>query len=221
MDEDAKRLLQGMLRVRYAQLKTRTLLEQTPDLIVHVLAQVVPGGGAQGARVSGSKEIPLPLNAVALEDANGLYVGLIKWAIGHSRALKVQPPAIALGWSRKEQNPDGLPSWATSEDAHGLMHSIVDWLNAYEDQIAQLTIASVYWDSVKEIVEPILKRYPTAPPKRIFASRDCQLCGKSRTMIVDHNEQTDEVTVACTYCGYVVPHQHRAKYLEWKNESAA
>lgn|GEM_PF-6595439 len=214
MDEEAKAALQGLLHVRYRQARTRNLLEQTPDLVVHVLAQVAPGaGGAQGARVSGSKEIPLPLNASALEDANGLFVGLVKWTIGHSRALDVVPPVVALGWSRKESRPDGFPSWATPEDCHAMMHSLVDWLNAYEDLIAQRRDVAVYWDDIRELVEPVLKRYPTAPRKPIFASRTCPVCTR-RTLIVD--EDSDEVTVACTYCGHVIPHAHRAKYLEWK-----
>lgn len=35
-------------------------------------------------------------------------------------------------------------------------------------------------------------------------------------MTGDHDEAADEVTVACGFCGHVVPHAYRLQYLEWK-----
>lgn len=214
MDDETTSLLQ----TRYRQMRTRALLGAAPALVLHVLMQVAPGGGSQGAPVSGTKEVPLPLNVQALEDANAVYAGLMKWTIGHSRALRVQPPAIALGYARAEEPPRGFPSWAQPTDAHAMVHSLVDWLVAYEDAIATRADVAVYWDDVHDIVDPVLKRWPVVRRRPFTSSRPCPLCQK-QTLIVGHDEETDVVSVACTYCGHVVPHEHRLKYLEWKEEA--
>lgn len=211
MDDETNNALQ----IRYRQLRTRALLTAAPDLVLHVLMQVVPGGGAKGAPVSGTKEVPLPLNVQALEDANGIYVGLMKKTMGFATRFQVQPPAIALGYLRAEVPPTGFPSWAQPTDAHAMVHSLVDWLIAYEDAIAEIPWADQYWDDVHELINPVLKRWPVERRRPFSASRPCPLCGR-HTMIVDHDEESDDVTVACTYCGHVVPHAYRLQYLEWK-----
>lgn len=206
------------LTARFKQMRTELLLKQAPILVTHLLADVVPGGGAQGSRVSGSKDIPLPLNAQALEDANSLYAQLANWAIGHARALGQTPPASVLGWYRLDQDCDGFPSWATLEDAAALVKAVADWLSWWEYPIAALPSASTYWDDIQELIEPTAKRYKAHIRTDVVAAEDCPICAKARTVIVNEDPDTSEVVVACTFCGYVVPHEFRKKYVAWKLE---
>lgn len=208
----------SLLTSRYKQMRTRILLKQADSLVQQLLADVIPGGGAQGSRVSGSKEIPLPLNAQALEDANGLYAQLANWAVSHARALNVTPPASVLGWFRLDRDCDGFPSWATSEDAAALVSAIVNWLGIWDAAIAELPSAGVYWDDIQELIEPTAKRYKAQIRVDVVAAEDCPVCTKKRTVIVNEDPDTGEIMVACTFCGYVVPHAFRQKYLEWKSQ---
>ena len=208
--------ISNQLSSRYKQMRTHTLLDQAPALAVQLLADIAPGGSAQGSRVSGSKEIPLPLNARALEDANGIYAQLANWAISHARALGATPPASVLGWFRLDRDCDGFPSWATLEDAAALVKAIADWLVHWEISIAKLPSAATYWDDVKDIVDPIAKRYEAQIRTDVVAAEDCPICAKRRTVIVNEDPDTAEIVVACTFCGYVVPHAFRKKYLAWK-----
>lgn len=203
------------LTARMKQLRTKRHLQAAPDMVAHILTLVTSTGGGGGDKVSGGSDPQrLPLNASALEDANGLYAKLIKWAIGHSIALNLVPPAITLGWLRKETSPDGFPSWATRTDAYELLKSVTDWLIAAEHHIASRSIAVVYYDDVQEIIGPLYGRYPIAPPRPRFASRECLVCGK-HTVIVNFGDD-GEVSVACTYCGHPVPASAHESYLEEK-----
>jgi hypothetical protein len=120
-----------------------------------------------------------------------------------------------------EQAPDGFPSWATPVDAAVLVTSVVDWLTGWDDEIAQLTQASIYWDEVDEVLHALRRRWLPEQQVQVFASRDCPSCGKNRTVIVNLDDESDAVTCSCTYCGWVVPHSFTQKYLEPKGARAA
>ncbi|MEX1078898.1 MAG: hypothetical protein WED09_07305 [Homoserinimonas sp.] len=195
------------------QLRTRKHLEQAPDLVAHMLTLVTPGGGGGGDKVSGTRDISLPLNARALEDANSVYAQLVNWSISHARALGVKPPSIALGWARRDRDCDGFPSWATIGDAAALTHDIADWLIIGADRIAALTVADDYYEDIRTIITPLYGRYPQAPRRPSFASRECAVCGR-KTVIVNFDDESDDVAVACTFCGWDVPDAGIHRYIE-------
>lgn len=225
--EEQQAAIDRMLELKLKRLRARRLLEDAPDMVAHVLAQVPRAGGVPGPHVSGGEKAPLPLNARALEDANSLYSQLANWAINHARALHVMPPASVLGWWRLDENCDGFPSWATRGDSAALLRAVTDWLVAADARIAGLSMAEEFWDDVREIMGPLYARYPRTVPRPRFASRSCPLCDR-KTIIVDFDDRDTlgypedlgyslaVVTVACTYCGHVIPTAGIEKYLEEK-----
>lgn len=207
------------LVLRYKSRRAVRLLGEAPNIAVQALAQVAPAGGAGGQRVDGGDKAQLPLNASALEDANGLYSALCKWTLGHALKLGAALPPTLLGFARVEQPPSGFPSWARQDDVYQLMFAVAEWLRAYDPWIAKLTVAPIYWDDIKDQVEPLRLRYRPEVKVDVFASRDCPVCGRRRTVIVNFDDESDAVTAACTFCGHVVPHQFTAKYLEQEHEA--
>lgn len=211
----------NQLSLRFKQMRAMEHLRVAADLASHILTRVGPGGAGNGPSVQGGDKATIPLNATAVDDANSIYVLVLKWAIGHSRALNVAPPAIALGWSRREERPDGFPSWATPIDAAVLVASVVDWLMAWDEAVADLSQAAIYWDDIDENLRPLRKRWFPEQKVQVFAARDCPSCGKRKTVIVDLDDESDAVTCACIFCGWVIPHTFTQKYLEPSGRHAA
>lgn len=210
-----------ILTHRFKQLRNLEHLHGAADLASHILTRIAPGGSAGGDKVGGGDKATIPINASAVDDANAVYVLLLKWAMGHARALHLAPPAIALGWSRLEQSPDGFPSWATPTDAAVLVASAVDWLTGWDDPISDLTVAPVYWDDVDDTLHPLRRRWLPETRVEVFAGRDCPSCARRNTVIINLDDESDTVTCACTFCGWVVPHAFTRKYLEPHGRHAA
>lgn len=210
------------LSLRFKQMRAMEHLTGAADLTSHILTRIAGGGAGNGPKVGGGDKATIPINDTAVDDANAIYVLLLKWSMGHSRALHVAPPAIALGWSRLEEKPNGFPSWATPVDAHVLVASVVDWLMAWDEAIAQLPIAPIYWDDLDDELRKIRKRWmPEAPKVQVFATRDCPSCGKRKTVVVNLDDESNAVVCACTFCGWVIPHTFTQKYLEPSGRHAA
>lgn len=214
------------LSLRMRQARAKSHLYQAPQLVTHILSLVVPTiGNAPGPRVSGSRDTPLPLNARAMEDANDLYGQLVNWSTLYARKLRIAPPASVLAWARTDRDCEGFPSWSTTADSIELLRDVTRWLIAVGDRIAKLPAATDYFDSVKDLVSPLISRYPTAPRAIRYATRPCPVCTK-RTIIVDFDARTplgyedglnyEVVTtvVACTHCGHVVPSKAVPRYVE-------
>jgi hypothetical protein len=201
------------LVLRFKSRRALRLLGEAPEIAVAAVKQIRPSGG-QGVRVDGGDKAQLPLNAGALDDANEIYKRLAKWVLGHAHTLGVPLPPTLLGFARLEQEPTGFPSWAREDDVYQLMLAVSEWLRAYDWAIWQLTVAPIYWDDVKTIVEPLRLRYRPEVKVDVFASRDCPVCGRRRTVIVNLDEESEAVVASCTFCGFVVPHEFTQKYLE-------
>jgi hypothetical protein len=201
------------LTLRMKQFRTRRHLEQTPDLVAHMLSLVAPQAGTTkyAPRVSGSKDPGLPLNARALEDANNLYAQLVNWAISHAHTLEVKPPSISLAWARKQVDCDGFPSWATVSDAAELTFDIADWLVMGGEKISHTPSAEVYFDDVHDIVNPLYGRYQWAQTRQVVSAVTCPVCD-NRTVIVDFD--AEPLSVACTFCGHPIRVELSQKYLD-------
>lgn len=205
--------IDNQLIAKLKQLRTKRHLQAAPDMVAHILTLVKPGIGGQGGdKVSGTRETPLPLNAQALEDANNLYAQLVNWAISHARALGVLPPSVALGWHRRDEDCDGFPSWAKISDAAALTNDIADWLVMGADKIEDLPAAGDYHEDIQTIFGPMLGRYQRAPRRRTTSAETCDVCGRV-TVVVNFTDDGTDATVACTYCGHVIPPTAYERYL--------
>lgn len=197
--------------------RTRFLLGQTPDLIAHILPQVIPSMAiASGERVSGGGfKAPLPLQAQALEDANDLYAQLMNWMISHARSNGLRPPVLALGYARLDDDARGLPSWSTPATARDYVQSLADWYGKHELVIAGGPPASVQaWvDDLGEMLRTLNGRYPQAPRRtQPAAPRPCEICEQREVRATWHGET---VEVRCSACGWSVPDAEVQRYVEW------
>lgn len=200
------------LTTRMLQTRARTHLLQAPGMAAHILTLVIPPKGKEpGERVSGTRELPLPLNAKALEDANGLYAELVNWATYWARTLGAPPPASVLAWYRKDQDCDGFASWVTIPDARELVRDVTRWLVAAADRISEHDSADMYFDSIKELMAPLFGRYPMAPRLKATSTQTCPVCDR-RTIIVNFDAEP-HVMVACTYCGHDIPPAAYHRYV--------
>ena len=202
--------------------RTRFLLGQTPDLIAHILPQVIPSTAiATGERVSGGGfKAPLPLQAQPLEDANDLYAQLMNWMISHARSNGLRPPVLALGYARLDDDARGLPSWSTPATARDYVQSLVDWYGKHELVIAGGPPASVQaWvDDLGEMLRTLNGRYPQAPRRKDSAAhRPCPTCDMREVRVRWYG---DEAQVVCDNCMQVIDPAAAGKYFDWLGNGA-
>lgn len=184
-------------------------IHDAPDLTVHVLDQVAPGGTSQtGPRVGGSKDLPINLNATAYEDAMRVYELLASWSISHARTIareqasRMQPPGSMLAYVERDEDPTRWPGWAQSRWArYSLIADLVAWLEANDAAIADLEVAETYWDDVDDVIRRISNRYPRKPRRPRLPRRRCEAC-EERTMQVFFAQQVLDSEVKCTRCGH-------------------
>lgn len=106
----------------------RRALEMAPELIEHVVSMVrVKTAG--DADVQGSKEPPLPFNATAFDDANGIYMQLAystdMWAKAMNRDA---PKPVLRAWKNEYGQVIGLPGETTPEGARKAAQDMTTWL---------------------------------------------------------------------------------------------
>jgi hypothetical protein len=204
------------LTPRMKQARTKHYLSQAPVLTEHMLGLIArgPGASGMGERVQGGGDKhPIPLNANAFDDATLLYSELANWTTDLARHLDTWPPMHVLGLYVNDKNCKGFPSWATPAIAAELVRDLTMWLDAWAPHIAELAIADTYYKYMRKLITPLLGRYSDAPRRPTVAARDCSVCGK-HTVIVNFDDDSGLPTIACTYCGHVVPTAGHERYVE-------
>ncbi|TFD80860.1 hypothetical protein [Cryobacterium psychrophilum] len=181
-------------------------LEEAPDLVAHIRAQVIPAmGGAQGERVDASKEAPLPLRADAMEDTDDLFGRLVDWAAALAAEMGVKPPEAAVGlWDGADQCR-GFRAATGPVAAYRLALEVTKWLSGRAESIAYLPSAEAFTTAVIELVRTYRKRYPMAPrPPRRYQPKPCPVCNEAALFVHWPDNTAAGVEVKCEVCHHVV-----------------
>lgn len=114
----------------------RRALMIAPELIEHVVSMVrVKTSG--DADVQGSKEPPLPFNATAFDDANGIYMQLAYSAEMWGKELKRAdaPEPLLRAWKNEYGQVIGLPAETAPEVARKAAQHMSTWLVLHLEDI--------------------------------------------------------------------------------------
>lgn len=106
----------------------RRALEMAPDLIEHVVSMVTVKV-AGDSDVQGSKEPPLPFNATAFDDANGIYMQLAYSTDMWAKEMNRQAPKPVLrAWKNEYGQVIGLPNETAPDAARKAAQAMSSWL---------------------------------------------------------------------------------------------
>ena len=195
-------------------------LEEAPDLVAHIRAQVVPSmGGEQGERVDASKEAPLPLRADAMEDTDDFYGRLVDWSAALAAEMGVKPPEVAVGlWDGADQCR-GFRADTDPVAAYRLALSVTRWLSGRAESVAYLPSAAPFTTAVIELVRDYRKRYPMAPrPARRYRPHPCPVCHEAALYVHWPAEATGQVEVKCEVCHHVVEAEYEKIMKEQEHD---
>jgi|GEM_PF-1977155 len=157
--------------------RTRFALELAPGLVQHIASlRDAAGGGAE--RVQTTKEMPLPFNAQAWDDANEVYKNLVYWSVVFAGMLRLSPPSPARrSWRASDDRVIGLPANISPTDSRYVVGIIGLWLRTQLEPIMHLRA-----DEVMEFHEQLgdVFRLSARWPQRdraTWSKLPCPWCG--------------------------------------------
>ncbi len=183
--------------------RLRWTLDGVPALLGHVRAQVMPQGSTGEARVSGTRELPIPFNAGALEDADELFAALANEARVIGDELGVEVPAVLAAFARSGAAVDALATASTPADAEQGARSIVSWLDPLLPQVAVLDDVAGIWEALVPLVQQMHGRYPLEErQQRRQRPRLCPVCGEQDVVV---QWEDGRPRARCRSCHYPMP----------------
>ena len=127
-------------------------LTQAPEIITHLIGNMLTGSGGGEDRVDSSKDAPVPFNDAAFDDANELYAILVYWVDVWAHALEQEPePALAGAWRNGRESIIGLPASTTGEEAGRATQAAARWLRNRLDGI----LATTHTDDIDAFTEQL------------------------------------------------------------------
>jgi hypothetical protein len=198
--------------------RTAEALRAAPDLVMHIRAQIVPGGGgaSDGMPRATSKEPPAPARLEPMDDADDVYAQLVLWVTYWAEELRLDPPSsTVIAWSNRRE-VQGFRAMTTPEGARTLTHLQSLWLNLHAEKIAAHDAGVTFQDNIVDVLSGLRGKYPTAPrpPRKVFP-RQCPVCDEFAVGAEWFSEDTRDVEVKCAECGYEVPAKSYARILDW------
>lgn len=208
--------IDGDLELFMLRLRGEQALRDAPAVMRGAYAAIVGGGGRMDGMPRAPKSTPsLPFNAAAMTAMDEIYATLLNWAAEFAVYLELQPTPLAIPYIATDREASRAPALPIGAIVN-MTSTIAEWLLAADNAIAGTDkIAARYWRDVADHVEAARKSFVPDPKVRehpVFAARDCPNCEQRRTVIVNISEKR-EITCACTYCGFVIPHELTPRWL--------
>jgi hypothetical protein len=109
----------------------RRALAMTADLVEHLVSMVSVKSAGEKGEVRASKELPLPFNATAFNDANGLFALLAYFARMWADRISVPGPSLPPRvWRDASGRVVGLPVESSPASARSSAGVLASWLSA-------------------------------------------------------------------------------------------
>lgn len=175
-------------------------LAEVPELVSHVRSMLIPGGSGNEAPVSGSREIPVPLDLDALEGADSLWAQIANWGTYWARVLGVRPPDVLQAALSADREVEGLAVADSSSDAWRSADEVVRWLRGFLESIAYLGAVAEFHDDVVDLVSGVKRRWPMDAPRVLEARpRLCEVCLARRVLV---SWESELPVIRCGACGH-------------------
>jgi uncharacterized Zn finger protein (UPF0148 family) len=206
--------------------RARRALIDAPELVAHIRTLVVPllGGAKDGMPRAASREAPAPARLDAVDVADEVYSGLIRWVVFWAAQFNRPMPIAAEVAYRREgaalNDTDiagglhvphtalGLAAHVTPAGARALTESLTVWLLADHDVISDpdevpAHVAAEYFTYVADVLWRARGQFPRAPrPTRGVLPRPCPACERFHLGAEWASEDPADFTIVCSFCGY-------------------
>lgn len=165
-------------------------------LIGDLVAQV---GGLRsrpqdGGRTGKADEAPLPLNAVAFDDASALFMHLANEVIYTAAWLEQDVPIIDA-WRAENGAIIGLRAHWTPRQAHVAAQALTVWLEAHLPELPEHALDGLLFE-----VRSIAKRHPFRDRSTTSTTAVCPDCNGA-LLVTPPRHHGDGQLVTCRACG--------------------
>lgn len=181
-------------------------LSQVAPLLAHLRDSMVPlAAGSLDARVSGTREVPLPFRSEPMDDADRLWSKLVWYGSTVAQSLRSDdaPGVLTRPWLDAQGNIRIYPGedW---RDTGNLAAAVTRWLIEHAEDVERIAddISGEEFDLFDDI-RRTLARYRFHPVRLRTSASVCVLCGAVAVRAEwNANRRGDvDVTVQCTRCG--------------------
>ncbi|OOB90311.1 hypothetical protein [Rathayibacter sp. VKM Ac-2630] len=211
---------------------TQSTLRLMPVLAGHIAALVGVKGGDVDSEVRGGKEAPLPFNAQAFDDLNGLYESVVQFAGLFAARLRVQRPEAALrAWRTSTGRVKGLPGDASSWLARREVAVMTAWLDQHLERVFVSARNDEYVDVISYFVDEVrdfrrlAARWPLemrAAYSRLPHSDGVTCCWPRRIAIIPAPGEGESRHIRCDGCGHLwTEDEYAAAVLAYEAELRA
>lgn len=189
-------------------------LQDAPELFTHARAITISG------RIERGDEVPhmhSPMKITTEDDASERYARLAEWVDNFAQDLNIAPPVARVA-ARRIENGDiqGFRAHVTPEGAGILVNLLTAWLTIHQERISTHPAYLTYREDVTGFLRDMSKKYPVDRGReKPVHPRPCPECGMPAIRAEWWSENTADVNVECTFCGYTVPPTDYAKILRW------
>lgn len=192
-----------------ASARARIALGSAAELVEFVLMHRVPGrvasDGQPGVPME-SRTAAMPVNAVALDDADEIVVTLLEWAHRWRTRLSIEQRPLIRSLRYAYQVPLGFRPETTPAGARESVGHLTYWLLLHHDTIARHQGAAEYFHAAASLIERVTARFPadTRPPRPHW-QRQCPICGREGvTAAWAPDADVRDVRVWCESCSAVL-----------------
>jgi hypothetical protein len=193
--------------------QTQSALRIAPALAGHIATLV--GTKSRGdSEIRTEKDAPLPFNAQAFDDLNGIYEELVKFAGLFAVRLRIEKPEVALNaWRTPTGRVKGLAAGVSAWSAKRETAFIVTWLDQHLEKIfssiisddPHLDILDYFMGEMKHF-RSLAARWPSkmqAQYSRLPHSDGVTCCWPRRIAIFPAEAEGESRQIRCDGCGHI------------------
>lgn len=177
-------------------------LGEAADTAARARLALVPGMGAQGERVSGSREPGAPLNIAAMEACDNVVGCIGRWTVYWANTLQIAPPVSLAGAQADDRDVLGVQAGTDPETVAAAIDEWAWWLKAHLWRYQHHTGMSAFHDELRDVISKTAKQFPRDGERVIEQHpRYCPICELQKVWLAWPDRHGDPV-VSCKACGW-------------------
>lgn len=188
-------------------------LEILPGIVEHVVSLMVASGGSE-SDIQSTREIPVPFNAQAWDDANELYRLLVYWTGAFATTMRLQAPGPAKrAWRNDNGRVVGLPAGVSPKDARYATGVMSKWLLIQLEAIMHLDPedVTIFATGMADVYR-VNARWPQKD-RSVWSKLPCPNCG-GRLAIYPPEPPAQDRQIVCDACRHVLDEDDYERRVE-------
>lgn len=198
----------------------------------HIANLVGTPAGSDESEISVQQEAPLPFNTAALDDVNGIYEELVRFAGLFAVRLKVLNPPVALNaWRTPTGRVKGFTAGVSAWSAQHEAAIIARWLDDHLEAIFSSAFTDEYIDVIDyfigeaRYIRSLDRKWPremTAAFSRMPHTDGVTCCWPRRIAIFPAETEGGTRSIRCDGCGHIwTEDEYSAAVIAYDREQRA